>query len=97
MPEQEQRVTARTEAEIREHVQELIKSLAPEKTVPVVAEARLVEELGYHSLALIELSFLLEDEFNLPPIDEESARAITTVSLVEQHVIDTLARKGVLA
>jgi acyl carrier protein len=91
-----QRVTARTETEIRENVKALIKSLAPEKGAPVVTDARLVEDLGYHSLALIELSFLLEDEFNLPPIDEQTARAITQVGSVEEHVIGILTKQGLV-
>jgi acyl carrier protein len=78
-----------TDEEARALVHAIVADLAPSKRDPELA-LRLVEDLGYHSLALLELAFALEDEFNLPTIDEATARSIVTVADVERHVITTL-------
>jgi acyl carrier protein len=75
-----------TPEEVRSLVQEIISDLAPAPGEPV-EKARLIEDLGYHSLSLLEMAFSLEDEFNLPTIDEETARQILTVGDVERHVL----------
>lgn len=82
-----------TEAEVCKLIQEIISDLAPNPGTPV-ATARLVEDLGFHSLALLELAFSLEDEFDLPTIDEPTARTILTVSDVQQHVLTHLKANG---
>jgi len=84
-----------THAEVCALIQEIISDLAPSPGEPVVA-ARLVEDLGFHSLSLLELAFSLEDEFDLPTIDESTARQILTVSDVEQHVLRHLKAAGQL-
>jgi acyl carrier protein len=56
----------------------------------VSREARLVDDLQYHSLALLELAFTLEDEFDLEPIDEKTAQQIVTMGDVEDYVIGKL-------
>jgi acyl carrier protein len=53
----------------------------------------LVEDLEYHSLALIELSFTLEDEFDLNNIDESVARRITTVGDIEEYVVSEVRNR----
>ncbi|MEE3922508.1 hypothetical protein V2I01_41850 [Micromonospora sp. BRA006-A] len=53
----------------------------------------LVEDLEYHSLALLELAFALEDEFDLPPIDEQSVQNIRTAADIENHVVRQLESK----
>ena len=75
---------------------EIITDLAPKAGKPV-PEARLVEDMGCHSLALLELAFSLEDEFDLATIDEATARTIVTVADVERHVLEELRSKGQLA
>ena len=54
----------------------------------------LVANLGFHSLALLELAFTLEDEYDLQPIDEQTARGIRTVRDVEDTVVRMLAERG---
>nr|WP_228531831.1 acyl carrier protein [Micromonospora sp. ANENR4] len=56
-------------------------------------EVLLVEDLEYHSLALLELAFALEDEFDLPPIDEQSVQNIRTAADIENHVVRQLESK----
>jgi acyl carrier protein len=52
--------------------------------------SRLVGDLGYDSLALIELAVELELEFELDPLDESAIAALGTVgdaiALVEQSL-----------
>lgn len=74
-------------------IREIIEDLAPTKDT-LGRDTRLVEDLGFHSLALLELAFSLEDEFVLPTIGEETARAIRTVGDVEDHVLGALGTAG---
>lgn len=84
-------VAGRTEADIRASVSAIILELAPNpEGAEGVADPRLIEELGFHSLALLELAFTLEDEFELPPIDEASAQKIVSVDKVSEHVLGIL-------
>jgi acyl carrier protein len=86
----------------REQVHAIISQvsgeLAPAGTDGVItADARLVDDLGYHSLALLELAFTIEDEFSLDPIDAETAAGIVTVGDVEDYVAAQLRESGSLA
>jgi acyl carrier protein len=76
-----------SEGQVRDAVLAIIVDLAPNSDGRRGADARLVEDLGYHSLALMELTFALEDEFNLDPIDEDTARKIRTVGQVQDLVV----------
>lgn len=88
---------SRTEEEVGTLVHEIVLELAPEPDEQVSSDAKLVDALGYHSLGLLELAFTLEDEFGLPPIDEETARKILTIADVQRHVTDGLRAEGKLA
>jgi len=81
-----------TEAEeaIRQTVREIVFSMAPEPAADGHDDLDLVDDLAYHSLALLEMAFALEDEFLLPPIDQESAQEIHTVGDVENYIITQL-------
>jgi acyl carrier protein len=84
-------VAGRTEADIRSSVSAIVLELAPNpEGGEGVADPRLIEDLGFHSLALLELAFTLEDEFELPPIDEASAQKIVSVDKVSEHVLSIL-------
>lgn len=72
----------------------IVRELAPQAAKDIQPDTRLVEDLGYHSLALLELAFALEDEFDLEPIDEQTARQITTVGLVLETVLSRIAERG---
>ncbi|KAA2265789.1 acyl carrier protein [Solihabitans fulvus] len=86
----------RTEAGVRELVRSIVIELSPGRDESAGPDAGLIETLGYNSLALIELAFTLEDEFDLAPIEEATARQITTISRVEDHVVNELAGRGEL-
>ncbi|MEV4200723.1 acyl carrier protein [Micromonospora globbae] len=88
----------RTEEEVRESVTAIVTELAPNpEQIEGAGDSRLVEDLGFHSLALLELAFTLEDEFELPPIDETTARKIVTIDAVVDHVTGILRDRGELA
>ena len=74
---------------------EVVAELAPEEG-EVLPAGRLIEDFGYHSLALLELAFSLEDEFDLETIDEATARKIVTVQDVIDHVMNELGDKRML-
>jgi acyl carrier protein len=80
----------RSEEEVRQLLRNLIFELAPGDVDPAGSDARLVEDLGYHSLALLEMAFTIEDEFDLEPIDDEAAQGIRTVRDVEEFVVGKL-------
>ncbi len=82
--------------DVRASVRAMVIELAPHRDESVGPDTGLVDGLGYHSLALLELAFTLEDEFDLPPIEEATARRITTVRAIEDHVIEQLAGRGEL-
>jgi acyl carrier protein len=84
----------RSEAEIRQTIRDLIFELAPKKDGDTQGDPHLIDELEYHSLAILELAFTLEDEFDLEPIDEEDAQKIVRVSDVQNFVIDALQERS---
>lgn len=88
--------TARRESEVREVVREIVIEIGPERADPTDATVPLVDGLGYNSLALVELAFTLEDEFDLAPIDEVTARRIDSLQAVQDHVVAELADRGEL-
>ena len=86
---------SQSEQEVRETVAAIIRQLAPDATGwDGVEEVNLVEALGFHSLALLELAFAIEDDFDLPPIDEQTGRTIATTEHVLTYVIGQLAEQG---
>lgn len=65
----------------RQNVIRLITALAAPGWTPedVAADARLVDDLGFDSVRLIELTMALERAFGLPPQRPENLAMITTV------------------
>jgi acyl carrier protein len=90
-------MAGRSEADVRGTVRTMVIELSPVRDESAGPDTHLVDGLGYHSLSLVELAFTLEDEFDLPPIDEPTARAITTVRAVEDHVVAVLSGRGEIA
>lgn len=71
-------------------VTQLLRLIAPHPPQEITAEQQLIGDLGFHSLALAELGFSLEDLFGLDAITPERAMTVKTVGdildLVEQAV-----------
>jgi acyl carrier protein len=80
-----------TEEEVRETVLGIIKQLSPEPDgFDPAQDMHLVNDLGFHSLALLELAFAIEDDFDLPPLDEATGRGIQTTEQVLAYVLRQL-------
>jgi acyl carrier protein len=90
-------VDIRSEQDARALVLEIVGELAPTPAQVEGDGVKLVDDLEYTSLALLELAFTLEDEFELPPIDEETARGIATVRDIQDHVVEALRAEQRLA
>ncbi|MGP0051384.1 MAG: phosphopantetheine-binding protein [Solirubrobacteraceae bacterium] len=82
------------EQEILAAILTVIAEVAPNKDIEIRGDCRLVDELEFNSLALLELAFTLEDEFDLTPITEEDARQITTVDKVVEHVLADIRERA---
>lgn len=78
------------DTDARAKVRSIILQVAPNPDGVQAGETQLVEHLEYHSLALLELGFTLEDEFDLPPLDQSQVQDITTVEEVEDLVLRLL-------
>jgi acyl carrier protein len=89
--------TMRSEDEIRDTIRLIVMELAPEQDRTLGDDASLMDHLGYHSLALMELAFTLEDEFDLLPVDEATGRAIQSIRDVQEHVLAELRAREVAA
>ena len=83
-----------SEPEVEATIRQIIFEFASPPGARAPDEARLVEDLNYTSLAMLELAFALEDEFDLPTINEETARGIVTAKDVIDHVFSHLHTKG---
>jgi acyl carrier protein len=79
--------------QVRASVRATVADLAPEARAEIRADSRLVDDLGYHSLALLELAFALEEEYSLPSIDEAIASQIHTVSDIEGYILMVLRER----
>jgi acyl carrier protein len=72
---------------LRANVRQIVGRMSPFGARDVSSEDRLVEDLGYDSLAVIELSLRIEKDFTLTLISDSEATAdIKTVGDVEDFV-----------
>jgi acyl carrier protein len=83
------------DTDVRAKVRSIILQVAPNPDgAQSVGETQLVDHLEYHSLALLELGFTMEDEFNLPPLDQSQVQDIRTVEEVEDLVLRLLRQNA---
>jgi acyl carrier protein len=81
-------------AVVREKVREILIRHAADQTLSVTRESALVNDLGYHSLAMLEAIFTLEDELEIELIDDGTASAISTVGDVEDRILALFEQPG---
>lgn len=72
--------------DLRSRTRELVGQLSPLGPQTAESEARLAEDLGYDSLALIELSLRLESEFGFGGAGSVDTADISTVGDIEDLV-----------
>jgi acyl carrier protein len=82
-----------TEREVRQRVRDLVVEAAPLSPGEATGDSTLTGELGYDSLALLELMNLLEAEFDLPEVDEDLS-AVVSLRDAEDMVLRFLAAQG---
>jgi ribonucleoside-diphosphate reductase beta chain len=71
---------------LRAQVRRIVGEMSPLGAREARSEDRLVEELGYDSLAVIELSLRIEGEFPLADLGSKATPDITTVKDIEDFV-----------
>jgi acyl carrier protein len=65
-------------------VEGLVQAIAPTRVEKVEPGQRLIEDLGYHSLALAELRFTIEDLFNIESFGVGSATIVERVADIQE-------------
>ncbi|MFE2541198.1 acyl carrier protein [Actinacidiphila glaucinigra] len=75
----------------RARVREIVGEMSPSGKRDVAPADLLVEDLGYDSLAVIELSLQIESAFGLSSMSQGTVPDITTVQDVEDLVVRALA------
>lgn len=71
----------------------LVLQMAPEPLPPEAdpGAADFVDDLGYHSVALVELGFAVEERFDLEPISAEDVEDVQTAKDLAEFVNRRLA------
>ncbi len=75
---------------VREKVRVILVQHSADQTLSVTRDTALVNDLGYHSLAMLEAIFALEDEIGIELIDDGTASSIVTVGDVEDRIVAIL-------
>lgn len=87
----ERTLDAAAAAGVRDVMERIVGALAPQPVDRPDAGAALVNDLGYHSLRLVELTFVMEDLFGMVPMALEEAPPIGTVGELVAFVLDKIA------
>ena len=80
-------------AAIQAQAVQIVVAMAPRTVAQPSAETRLVEDLGYDSLRLVELGLALEEHFGLELAEPESLR-VETLADVERVVVALASQLG---
>lgn len=79
-----------TSGDLSPVIAEFAQRLAPARPASVDIDDELVRDLGYDSLAMVELQFAVEELFQLEPLPADEALSIWTirdlVELVDERV-----------
>lgn len=77
---------------VRETVRETLLKFAPAKPETLTKETKLVADMAYHSLAIMEVIFTLEEKLEVELVDDGTTGQITTVGDVEDYVLKVMAQ-----
>lgn len=83
--------TAIGTGQVRAVVHEVVRLIAPFPQEAVTDEQELVNHLAYHSLALAELGFALEELFSLDAVTPEQAMSMNTVGDIAALISNAVA------
>ncbi|MFI6046544.1 acyl carrier protein [Nocardia sp. NPDC051321] len=81
-------------AEVAQRVRTLVHAMAPDPQAQTGDTQRLIEDLGFDSLRLMELTVVLERSFGLPRYQPEQLVGVRRVGEVITLVATTLAAEG---
>ncbi|MGW4844140.1 phosphopantetheine-binding protein [Nocardia brasiliensis] len=87
-------MTAVADAAVADRVRGLIQRMAPDAQATTEDGQRLIEDLGFDSLRLMELTVVLERSFDLPRYRPEQLVGVRRVGEVITLVAATLAAEG---
>jgi len=74
-------------------VRQIVTEMSPAGVVDELdPESKLVADLGFDSLGLVELLVVVEDSLDLPPIDETALAGMECVADLERVVQEAHAR-----
>lgn len=76
---------------LAERVRDLIRAMAPEQNVEVRDDGSLTTDLGFDSLRLMELTFVLERAFDLPRYRPEQLAGVLRVGQVVDLISASVA------
>ncbi|WP_405136115.1 acyl carrier protein [Nocardia sp. NBC_01388] len=76
------------EPAVAARIRDIVTAMAPQPPAELADTQRLIEDLGYDSLRLMELTVVLERSFGLPRYRPEDLRGVLRVG----QVIDLVAR-----
>lgn len=76
--------------EIRSQVRDIVGTMSPAGKKSAQSADRLVEDLGYDSLAIVELSLQIESVLGLSTLAQEDGADVVTVSDIEDLVVHSL-------
>lgn len=79
-----------TENPVAERVRQIVAAMAPNSAADPADERRLIEDLGYDSLRLMELTVVLERGFDLPRYRPEQLMGVLRVGQVVDLVTASL-------
>ncbi|APA99332.1 acyl carrier protein [Nocardia seriolae] len=75
---------------VAERVRQLVAAMAPRPAATLDDELRLIEDLGFDSLRLMELTVVLERGFDLPRYRPEQLMGVLRVGQVVDLITRTL-------
>ncbi|MEU1983929.1 acyl carrier protein [Nocardia sp. NPDC019395] len=82
------------DADVAREVYRVIAAMAPKPDTTCAGNDRLIEDLGFDSLRLMELTVVLERTFGLPGYRPEELAGVLRVDQVVRLIRTGLAREG---
>jgi len=80
-----------TRQDVRGEIERILRTMMPNAPDDLGDDMLLGEDLGMDSLRLLELASVIEQRFNLPPLDMDQAITVSTVKDVVALVEDLCA------
>jgi acyl carrier protein len=78
-------------ARTRAVISQIVGGLAPEPVDEVLPDQTLINELGYYSMRLIELSFAVEELFEMEPMALDDLPPIGVVRELQDFMVEKVA------